>query len=62
MAKRVDGAAYCEVYDAYYDPKIKEWGEDVCSDPLCEYCSRRLVKHPENCSCLGPKAEIKVSP
>ena len=32
---------YSEKYDSYYDPETGKWLELKCSDPECEYCSKR---------------------
>jgi hypothetical protein len=32
---------YSEEFDCYYNPKTNQWTEPKCSDPECEYCSRR---------------------
>ena len=32
---------YSEEYDANYDDETNEWTESKCSDPNCDYCSRR---------------------
>ena len=39
---------YSEEYDAYYDKVTREWLEDKCDDPTCEYCSTRPEK-PSQC-------------
>lgn len=35
---------YYEVYDAYFCPKCNVWLESRCSDPKCEYCTKRPEK------------------
>lgn len=37
--------AYSAEYDAYYNHKTNEWTEPKCSDPGCEYCTKRPA-HP----------------
>jgi len=33
--------AYCERFDMYYDIWTGEYLESKCSDPDCEFCSKR---------------------
>lgn len=33
--------SYSEEFDAYFCPRCKEWAETKCSDPECEFCSKR---------------------
>ena len=35
---------YYEDYDAYFCPKCNVWLESKCSDPKCEYCTKRPEK------------------
>lgn len=35
---------YSEEYDAYYNPETNEWIDSKCSDPTCEYCTKRPEK------------------
>lgn len=34
-------SVYHPKYDTYFDPTNGEWIEPRCSDPNCEYCSKR---------------------
>lgn len=33
-------------YDAYYDVSTREWLEQACTDPECEFCPNRPEKAP----------------
>jgi hypothetical protein len=35
------------LYDAYFDADTGEWLEKKCSDPACEFCSKRPDLAPE---------------
>lgn len=37
-------ASYSEEYDAFYNPETNEWIDSKCSDPTCEYCTKRPEK------------------
>ena len=41
---------YCSVHDAYYYDN-GEWAERQCTDPNCDYCIKRPVKHMCDCEC-----------
>ncbi len=32
---------YHEHFDAHFCPECNEWWEQACSDPECDYCSKR---------------------
>jgi hypothetical protein len=36
---------YHEEFDAHFCPECNEWQERACSDPECEFCSKR-PPHP----------------
>jgi hypothetical protein len=38
--------AYSEEYDAFYYTATGEWIEPKCSDPNCEFCTKRPPRFP----------------
>lgn len=35
---------YNSQYDAYYCANCREWLEEICWDPLCEFCADRPIR------------------